>query len=194
MMSLGHELGADDDVETAVRHLVEFLPQTLHRLDQIAGQDDAARLRKQRRHFFLQAFHARPDRREGIRCLAFRAGRRQRLGEAAMMADQPPPEPVIHQPGVAIRTIQPVAAFAAQRQRRIAAAIEKQQRLLAALDRGLHRFGEPWCDEAPARRALARHVDGFNMRHLLAAETLRQRQPPVAPAPRIHFGFHRRRR
>ena len=73
-----------------------------------------------------------------------------------MMADQPPLEAVIDQPGVAVRAGQAIAAGVAQRQRRKAAAVEEQQRLLAALERDLHRFGEPRRDEAPARRAFAR--------------------------------------
>ena len=111
-----------------------------------------------------------------------------------MMADQPPLEPVIDQPGIAIRAGEAIAAGAAQRQRRIAAAVEKQQRLLAALERGLHRFREPRRDEAPARRAFALQIDRLDMRQMLAAEPLRQMQPPVAAAPRIDFGFDRRRR
>ena len=69
-----------------------------------------------------------------------------------------------------------MAAGAAERQRRKAAAVEEQQRLLAALDRDLHRFGEPRRDEAPARRALARKIDRLDRRQMLAAETLRQMQ------------------
>ena len=93
-----------------------------------------------------------------------------------MMADQPPPEAVIDQPGVAIRAGQPVAAGAAQRERRKAAAIEEQQRLLAALERDLHRFGEPRRDEAPARRAFAAQIDRLDRGQMLAAEPLRQMQ------------------
>ena len=58
-----------------------------------------------------------------------------------MVTDQPPLEAMIDQPGIAVRTIQPDTAGAAQRQRRIAAAIEKQQRLLLALQRDPHRLG-----------------------------------------------------
>ena len=51
------------------------------------------------------------------------------------MADQPLAKAVIDQPGVADRAGEAMAAGAAQGQRRIAAAIEEQQRLLAPLDR-----------------------------------------------------------
>ena len=61
-------------------------------------------------------------------------------------------------------------AGAAQGERRIAAAVEEQQRLLAAFERGLHRFRQARRDEAPARRAFDLHVDRFDMRQMLAAE------------------------
>ena len=101
---------------------------------------------KQLGRFVLQPLDARADRREAFGGVALRAFRRRRHGEAAMVADQPPLEAVIDQPGVAMRTLQAEAAGAAERQRREAAAIEEQQRLLAAFERVL----------APPRPAAAR--------------------------------------
>jgi hypothetical protein len=49
------------------------------------------------------------------------------------MADEALAEPMIDQPRVADVAGEAVAAGAAQRQRRIAAAVEEQQRLLASL-------------------------------------------------------------
>ena len=126
--------------------------------------------------------------------MAFRAFGRLRHGEAAMVADQLPAEAVVDQPGVAVRAGEAKAASAAQGQRRVAAAIEEEQRLLAALDRDLHLAGQRRCDETPGRRALATQIDGFDRRHALAAETLGQREPPVAAAPGVDFRFQRRRR
>ena len=111
-----------------------------------------------------------------------------------MVADQHAAEAVIDQPGVAIRAGEAEAAGAAQRQRRVAAAIEKQQRLLLALQRGLDRAGKRRRDEAPARRPLGAQIDRLDRRHALAAEALRQRKPRVAAAPRIDLGLERRRR
>ena len=153
-----------------------------------------ARLGKQFAHLLFEALDARPDGDEGIRRLAFRACARMRHGEAAMVADELAAEAVIDQPGVAVRAGEAEAAGAAQRQRRIAAAIEKQQRLLAALDRGLHRAGEHRRDETAARRRLAAQIDRLDRRQALAAEPLRQRKPRIAAAPRIDLGLDRRRR
>ncbi len=136
MMALGDELGANDDVEAAGGDIVELFAQPLDRGDEIGGEHEDARLRKQLAHFFLKPLDARPDGGERIRRLAFRALRRMRHGEPAMVADELPAKAVVDQPGVAVRAGEAEAAGAAQGQRRIAAAIEEEQRLLAALDRG----------------------------------------------------------
>jgi len=52
-----------------------------------------------------------------------------------MVTDQPLAEAMIDQPGVADRAGKTMPAGTAQGQRRIAAAIEEQQRLFALLDR-----------------------------------------------------------
>ena len=59
-----------------------------------------------------------------------------------MVTDQPLAKAVIDQPGVADGAGEAMPAGAAQRQRRIAAAIEEQQRLLALLDRELDLLGQ----------------------------------------------------
>ena len=155
MVSLRHELRADDDVEFSLGDVVELLPQAFHRFNKIARQHQQAAAGEQLRHFFAQPLHARADRRETILGLAFRAFGRRRQRIAAVMADEPPPEAMIDQPGVAIRAMQAKAAGAAERERRIAAPVEKKERLLAALERDLHRLRQPRRDEAPARGAFA---------------------------------------
>ena len=121
----------------------ELLAHALDRGDEIARQHQHARAGKQLAHLFVQPLDARAAGDERVRRLAFRASRRMRHGEAAVVADELAAEAMIDQPGVAVRAREAEAAGAAQRQRRVAAAIEKQQRLLAALERGL----------APRRRA-----------------------------------------
>ena len=164
MMALGDELRADDDVETALRHVVQFLPQPLHGVDQVARQHQDAGAGKQLGRLLLQPLDAGADRDEAALRLALRAllGRRHRV--AAMVADQPPLEAVIDQPGIAVRAGHAMTAGVAQGQRRKAAAIEEQQRLLLALQRDLHRLGQARRDEASARRRLAPQIDGFDRR------------------------------
>ena len=151
-------------------------------------------MRKQRAHFFLQALDARSDGGERIRRLAVRARGWMRHGETAMVANKLAAEAVIDQPSVAMRAGEAKAAGAAQRQRRIAAAIEEEQRLFAAFERGLDRTGERRGNEAAGRRPLAAQIDRLDRRHARTPEALGQRQPPVAPPPRIDFRLERRRR
>ena len=107
MVTLGDQLGADDDVEAALGDVVEFLAQALHRFHQIAGQHQDARVGKQLGRLLLQPLDAGADRRERVGRLAFRALLRRRHREAAMMADEPAPEAMIDQPGVAVRAGEP---------------------------------------------------------------------------------------
>ena len=61
---------------------------------------------------------------------AVRAGLGPRLEVAAVVAHQHAAEAVLDQPGRAVGALEAVAAGPAQRQRRIAAPVEEQQRLL----------------------------------------------------------------
>src|SRR6516165_7254532 len=106
-----------------------------------------------------------------------------------MMADQAVPEPVIHQPRVANGAGESVTAGAAQRKRRIAATIEEQQRLLTPLHRRADLLGQFWRNEPPARRRFAAQIDRLDLRHLLAAEALRQHHPLITVLARIHFAL-----
>ena len=113
-MAFRHKLRADDDVEAASGDVVEFFAQPFDRGDEIGGEHEDARLRKQRAHFFLKPLDAGPDGGERVCRLAIRAFRRMRHGEAAMVTDQLPAEAVIDQPGVAVRAGKAEAAGAAQ--------------------------------------------------------------------------------
>ena len=146
---------------------------------------------KQLGRLLLQPLDAGSDRDEQLGRLAVRALRRRRHREAAMVAHQPAPEAVIDQPGVAIRAGDAEAALPAERERRKAAAIEEQQRLLAALERALHRLGEPRRDVAAARRAFGAQIDRLDSRQVRPAEALRQVEVPVASAPRIDLALDR---
>src|SRR5258708_34767615 len=99
------------------------------------------------------------------------------------MADETLAEAMIDQPGVADGTGKAMPACPAQRQRRVAAAIEEQQRLLAPRNRDLNLLCEPWRDEAAAAGGFATQIDRLDLRHVLAAEPRQQhhaRVPAVA--------------
>ena len=46
MVALGDELRTDDDIEAALRHIVQLLAQPFHGVDQIARQHQNARAGK----------------------------------------------------------------------------------------------------------------------------------------------------
>jgi hypothetical protein len=164
VVSLGHELSPDDDIEAPLGDILELLAQPLNRFDEIARQHQDPALGKQLRGLLLQPFDSRTDRDERIRRLTVRALRRERHGEPAMVADEAPPEAMIDQPGIAIGTGEPETTAAAKRQRRIAAAIEEEKGLLAALKRIAHGLSQTRGDEAAARRAFGAQIDHLDGR------------------------------
>ena len=137
----------------------------------------------------------RPDRGgEPVPRVAFRTGVRAPLDMAAMMADQRAAKTMLDEPGVALGAAEAMAAMAAQRQRRIAAPIEKQQRLFAARDRLADRQRKPRRDPSAARRAFLAHVDRFERRHGPRARARIESQITVAPAHGVDARFDRGRR
>ena len=95
---------------------------------------------------------------------------RARHRETAVMTDKPLAEAVIHQPRIANGTGKTMTAGAAQRQRRITAAIEKQQRLFLALNCDFDLFRKARRNEPATLRAFALEIDRLDLRHVLAAE------------------------
>ena len=64
VMALGDELRADDDVEAALRDVVQLLAQPVDRGDEVAREHQHPRLREQLAHLLLQPLDARADGRE----------------------------------------------------------------------------------------------------------------------------------
>ena len=108
-----------------------------------------------------------------------------------MMAVEGAGEAMLHQPGAAIGAVEPVAAGAAKRERRIAPAVEEEQHLLA----GRERLGEGLLQSRrqpgpPRRRSLAQ-VDRLDRRQSRAAVTIGQPPALVAAALDIDGGLQR---
>src|SRR6266576_6827763 len=106
-----------------------------------------------------------------------------------MMTDQALAEAVIDQPGVADGASKAMPAGPAQCQRRIAATVEKQKRLLAPLHCDLNLLGEPRRYEPAAGRRFAPQIDRLDLRHVLAAEPRRQHHALIAALAGIDLGF-----
>ena len=133
IVAFGDKLRADDDIDTPFRDVAEFLRmvsiEAMRSLDstmvRVSGNSACA----------SSCSRSTPGPRRQARLRrTVRAGSGRRHREAAMMTDQPLAEAMIDQPGVADGAGEAMPAGAAQRQRRIAATIEEQQRLLAPLD------------------------------------------------------------
>src|SRR5579859_3857630 len=103
MMALGHELGADDDIDPALGNFVQLAAHGLDRGDEIARQHHGSRIRKKLGGFLLQPFDTWTDRNQRLLRRAIRARVRTRHREAAVMTDESLPETMIDQPGIADR-------------------------------------------------------------------------------------------
>ena len=106
------------------------------------------------------------------------------------MADKAPPEAMIDEPRVAVRATEAEAATAAKCQRRVSAAVEEEQRLLAAADPGLHGLCQSWCDEAAALGRFDAQINGLDDRKVGRAKALRQRKPTVTVSPGVDLGLY----
>ena len=160
VMALGDELGADDDIDLALLDLAQGLAQIADARREIARQQHAARLGKALGDLLGDALDARAARHERMLGPAIRACLGDRHESPAMVAFEPAAESVLDQPGRAVRAFEFEAAFPAERHRRIAAAIEEQQRLLAARKRLGDRIDENGREPAPALGRIRAHVDG----------------------------------
>ena len=115
-------------------------------------------------------------------------------GETAVMTLQPAGQPVIHQPGAAVHARDPVPAATAERKRRVAPPVEKQQRLLAGTERPRHRLAQDRRQPGLGRQRLGAHVDRRDFGNRRAAEALGEDNPFVAAAPDIDHGLEGGRR
>jgi len=125
---------------------------------------------------------------------AFRAGFGAAFIVPAMMADQLAAEAMLDQPGRTDRAAETVAADPAQRQRRIAAPVEEQQRLFLSLQRVSHLVDQQRRQEAAARRRCAPHVDCLQIGKGGLGKARRKHRPAVATLLCIDPAFDRRRR
>ena len=102
---------------------------------QVGGQDDGAGIGEMADDLFRDSLDARSAGDEMVERAAFGAGVGALLVMAAMVADELAAKTVLDQPARTVRALEAVAADAAERQRRVAAPVEEEQRLLAAIKR-----------------------------------------------------------
>src|SRR5690606_10060622 len=124
---------------------------------------------------------------------AFGAGIGAFLVVAAMVADELAAKAVLDEPARTVRALEPMPADAAERQRRVTAAVEEEQRLLAALQRLADLRKEHGGQKtAPGRRSAAQ-VDRLEIGERGLGKAGRQHGSDVAALVGIHPAFDRRR-
>jgi hypothetical protein len=181
IVPLGHQLRTDHDIRLALGDRLELDPKPPRAAGHVRRQHDHARIGEMLVGLFRDPLDPRPAGHQMVKRPAGRAGLRHRLVVAAMVALQLRAEPVLDQPARAVRTLEPVAADPAQCQRRIAAPVEKQQRLLLALQRLGYAFQQQRRQEPAARRRHAPEVDQLDIRQPGIRIAPRQHQMAVAP-------------
>ena len=185
MPTLGHDLRADDEVDLPPLDPVRGVGRGGRAGQGVAGHYQAARIGKQGVGFLGNALDAGADRHQAVLRPAGGARGWNVLRMRAMVARQHLPRPVLHKPRGAIRALHPVPARPAQRERRIAAAVQEQHGLLAPRDGGTDRVDQHWRQKPPARRRVHAHVDGGDRGQRRPAMARVQREPLVAPGLHI---------
>ena len=181
MMPLGHQLRTDDQIELPLLDIAQGIAEQ-EPTRQVARQHADARLWKAQRRLFRQPLDARPHRHHLALSLAMRAGLRHRLQMPAMVAHQLAPEAMLDQRGSAVGAFQPVPAGPAQGQRRIAAAVQEQQRLIARRQRLRQLFDQRRRQPGAGFQLHHLHVDEADLRQFRPPVPVFQLDQPVAPA------------
>ena len=136
----------------------------------------------------------RPARRhERVGLAALGALLRDRQREAAVVAVEAAAIAVLDQPGRALRAIDAMAAGAAQRERRVAAAVEVEQRLLLRGERLGHGLDEDGGEPFAALGRMLAQVDGRHVRQLGARIAAGQVHVAVAAGAGVDVAFDRGR-
>ena len=163
--------------------------RTLGAADGVARHDQTPRLGEKLRRLLGDALDAGTDGREAVLRVAGGTDLGGRLDIAAVVALQQAALAVLHQPGRAGAAGEAVAAMPAKRQRRVAAAIEKQHGLLAPGERLGNGVDERRRQEAATLGRFEAQIDGFHARQRRAAVAGGEGQPPVAALLGIGHGF-----
>ena len=153
----------------------------LRRPDRVAGDDRRPRVGEQVRDLVGDPLHARAAGDEAVLGAALRAFLRRRHDVAAMVAGETVHQPVLDHPGGAVGALEAMPAVTAERERSEPTAVEEQQRLFATLKIGLKLADEFGREPATTRRGILRKVDGPDLGHRRARETLRQADFAIAP-------------
>ena len=162
-------------------------------MEQVRGQDRGPRLGKTFGHFLCQPLDAGADGGHLALDTTTGTGSRNGLGRPALVTDQTVLEPMLDHAGIALIAADLLAAGPAGGDWRIAAPVQKQQRLLAPR---LPRADFPRqrrADPAALFHLFGAQVDGAHLGQLGGAIARAQVQPGIFAAGRIDPAFDRGR-
>ena len=166
VISLGYQLGADNDVDLARIHLVHKFRGLGGRPKRVGCDNGAPCVREQFGDLVSNALDAWTAGHERVFLTALGARLWPRQDMAAMMTLQPRQQSMFDHPCGAVGALEAVPAVPADRQWRITAPVEKQQRLFLAIKHVFQRGHECWCKPASARRDVLGQINGKDRRHL----------------------------
>src|SRR5579872_954289 len=181
IVALGDELRANDKVVRAGCRLIELMTQMFETAGEIGRENQRPGVGKKRLRLFSEPLDAGAASGEAVGLLARWAEMRARLDMAAMVTGELAAKAMLDQPGRTIGTLEAMAAGAAERQRRITAPIEEEERLFAFRPRLLDGGDQARRQPASARRSLAAQVDRRQIRQAARAKA-RGKFEPIVPA------------
>src|SRR5947209_1798510 len=144
MIALGHELGADHDIDRTRFHRPDEFRRAKRRPDGVGGDDRSSSFRKQLGDLVGDAFDPWTAGNEAVLLAAFGTGFWWRHHMPAMVTGEPVHQPVLDHPSGAVGALETMAAVAAQGERSEAAAVQKEQRLLAAPEVRFEFIDQSW--------------------------------------------------
>ena len=180
VVALGHHLGANQDIDFASVHRPELRFERPFQARAVGIDAGHARARQGQCELLFELLGAAADRLD-VEIAAVGAGPRHAFRETAMMAAQRAVALVKDPPGAAVRAAALPGTRAAVQHRRVAAAVEQHQALLAAGQSRLQRLQQGRREGGATRRLarLQRHVHQAHARQGPAADTLGQTEPAV---------------
>ena len=185
VVALGNHLRTYQHIHLPRQHLVHQHSQLTRCRQSIAVRHRHPRLGHRRLHLLHHPAGAGTIGLQ-ISATTLRAGIRVNLLIPTVVALQPPP--MHHQRGIAARAVQPVATVTTHQQRRIAAPIQKHQRLLTPRQRGLQHRQHRWRQKRATGQFVRTQIHQLNLGQL-PPHAGGQRQPIIFTLPRVLPAF-----
>ena len=197
-MALGHDLGADQNIDFALHHGPDCRLGFRRAMHGIGRRNCIARIGEEPRKLLGHPLHARPAGNQRAAFMAFGTFRWRGDFIATLMTGQPSSVFVFHQPGRTVRAGEFVAARLAQGQRGITAPVQEQHSLFACGQSLFQCRPQRRRQPLAPRRFIGRvpfiaHVDQAHLRQFGDPVAPAQDEMAIASARGIDEAFQRRR-